>query len=40
VLRIEDKATIPLFRLGKLKMGEKLERNCNIAKKVPLQQIN
>jgi len=35
-LRIEGKKTMPLFEFGKLKMGEKLERNCNIAKNVPL----
>jgi len=35
-LRIEGKETIPLFGIGKLKIGEKLERNCDISKKIPL----
>ena len=35
-LRIEGKETIPLFGIGRLKIGEKLERNCDIPKKVPL----
>jgi len=30
---------VPLFGLGRLKIGGKLERNRNIAKNVPLQQI-
>jgi len=32
-LRIEDKETIPLFGLGRLEMGEKLERKSRYYKK-------
>jgi len=35
-LRTEGKETMSLFGFGKLKMSEKLERNYNIAKNVPL----